>query len=561
MKLNKTIKKFLAVTLSLAMVLTSMVISDVTAKAEGEFEITDIRWDLIDGVKVFDVDFTSAYGNKDTDPYLYCIYLDQMDSDHSAINYSLEWNWKDNLREDWLNTNGGMHNNFKFDKVFTTAADFAVNNKESKYLSEGTHTVYIAAYSTLDDAKSDQNAVGTASKEFEVPAEVETTTEAPITTAADADTVVPVEITSAVKDANNGITVSWTQPAGMEEYTQEYYLGTTDEVVEDENHWAKNGTANWVWGQAKGRTAIDNVVATKDDSLNVNNGGNYVIRVVYKDAEGKVVARGTTDPISFDKYSNTDMNLFQERNVDLTVFLKWTKVTGAATYALYDAEGTEVKSNINTDWVDVVLPAYDTDYTYTVKAFDSEGNEIEVTNNTTVARVASEDATTTPAVTDPAETTTPEVTDPTETTTPVVTDPTETTPEAPETTDETTTEAPTSEVTTTPEASSETRTQAPTTTKKPAKKVLKKTKIIKATRKSVKAKKIKLTFKRVKNANKYKVEVSTSKKFKKVLVRKTVKKVSVTIAGKALKNKKKLFVRVRAVGATKWAVKQVKIKK
>ena len=561
MKLNKTIKKLLAVTLSLAMVLTSMVISDVTAKAEGEFEITDIRWNLIDGVKVFDVDFTSAYGNKDTDPYLYCIYLDQMDSDHSAINYSLEWNWKDNLREDWLNTNGGMHNNFKFDKVFTTAADFAVNNKESKYLSEGTHTVYIVAYSTLDDAKSDQNAVGTASKEFEVPAEVETTTEAPITTAADADTVVPVEITSAVKDANNGITVSWTQPAGMEEYTQEYYLGTTDEVVEDENHWAKNGTANWVWGQAKGRTAIDNVVATKDDSLNVNNGGNYVIRVVYKDAEGKVVARGTTDPISFEKYSNTDMNLFQERNVELTVFLKWTKVTGAATYALYDAEGTEVKNNINTDWVDVVLPAYDTDYTYTVKAFDSEGNEIEVTNNTTVARVASEDATTTPAVTDPAETTTPEVTDPTETTTPVVTDPTETTTEAPETTDETTTEAPTSEVTTTPEASSEITTQTPTTTKKPAKKVLKKTKITKATRKSVKAKKIKLTFKRVKNANKYKVEVSTSKKFKKVLVRKTVKKVSVTIAGKALKNKKKLFVRVRAVGATKWAVKQVKIKK
>ena len=131
----------------------------------------------------------------------------------------------------------------------------------------------------------------------------------------------------------------------------------------------------------------------------------------------------------------------------------------------------------------------------------------------------------------------------------------ETTTVAPETsTDETTTVAP---ATTTPEAT----TQAPTTTKKPAKKVLKKTKITKATRKSVKAKKIKLTFKRVKNANKYKVEVSTSKKFKKVLVRKTVKKVSVTIAGKALKNKKKLFVRVRAVGATKWAVKQVKIKK
>ena len=162
-----------------------------------------------------------------------------------------------------------------------------------------------------------------------------------------------------------------------------------------------------------------------------------------------------------------------------------------------------------------------------------------------------------------------------ETTTPVVTDPTETSTEAPETsteapetsTDETTTVAPetsTDETTTVAPATTtpEVSTQAPTTTKKPGKKVvLKKTKITKATRKSVKAKKIKLTFKRVKNANKYKVEVSTSKKFKKVLVRKTVKKVSVTIKGKALKNKKKLFVRVRAIGAKKWAVKKVKIKK
>ena len=173
--------------------------------------------------------------------------------------------------------------------------------------------------------------------------------------------------------------------------------------------------------------------------------------------------------------------------------------------------------------------------------------------------------------TDDSGETTPEVTDP-ETTTEApetTTEAPETTTEAPETTtvapetttvapetstDETTTVAP---ATTTPEAT----TQAPTTTKKPAKKVLKKTKITKATRKSVKAKKIKLTFKRVKNANKYKVEVSTSKKFKKALVRKTVKKVSVTITGKALKNKKKLYVRVRAVGAKKWAVKQVKIKK
>ena len=172
---------------------------------------------------------------------------------------------------------------------------------------------------------------------------------------------------------------------------------------------------------------------------------------------------------------------------------------------------------------------------------DAEGNVVDITKPET------------PETTTEAPTTTEESTEAPTTTEESTEAPTTTV--APETsTDETTTVAP---ATTTPEAT----TQAPTTTKKPAKKVLKKTKITKATRKSVKAKKIKLTFKRVKNANKYKVEVSTSKKFKKALVRKTVKKVSVTITGKALKNKKKLYVRVRAVGAKKWAVKQVKIKK
>lgn len=55
---------------------------------------------------------------------------------------------------------------------------------------------------------------------------------------------------------------------------------------------------------------------------------------------------------------------------------------------------------------------------------------------------------------------------------------------------------------------------------------------------------------------------STTKKFKKVLVRKTVKKIKVTIQSKKLRNKKKLYVRVIAVGAKKWSKpKKVKIKK
>ena len=59
------------------------------------------------------------------------------------------------------------------------------------------------------------------------------------------------------------------------------------------------------------------------------------------------------------------------------------------------------------------------------------------------------------------------------------------------------------------------------------------------------------------------------KKFKKVVLKKTVKKTSFTLKSKKLKNKKKLYVRARAlkkVGkktyTSKWSkVKKVKIKK
>ena len=92
--------------------------------------------------------------------------------------------------------------------------------------------------------------------------------------------------------------------------------------------------------------------------------------------------------------------------------------------------------------------------------------------------------------------------------------------------------------------------------------VLGATKIKKATKKNIKFNKIKITFKKVKGAQKYIVEISQTKKFKKVIVRKKVKKVSVTIKRKILRNKKKLYVRIKAVGAQKWsAPKKVKIKK
>ena len=113
---------------------------------------------------------------------------------------------------------------------------------------------------------------------------------------------------------------------------------------------------------------------------------------------------------------------------------------------------------------------------------------------------------------------------------------------------------------TTPKVTTAKPTVKPTTAKPTTKKVsLKQTKITKKVTKKLSSKKVKLTFKKVKGAKKYTVQVSTSKKFKKVLYKKTVKKTKVTLSSKKFKGKKKLYVRVKAVGAKKWS-KAVKIK-
>lgn len=72
-----------------------------------------------------------------------------------------------------------------------------------------------------------------------------------------------------------------------------------------------------------------------------------------------------------------------------------------------------------------------------------------------------------------------------------------------------------------------------------------KTKVKSATKKKS-AKSVKISLKKVKGAKKYQVQIAASKKFKKVLAKKTVKKVKFTVKNKKLKNKKKLYVRARA---------------
>lgn len=90
---------------------------------------------------------------------------------------------------------------------------------------------------------------------------------------------------------------------------------------------------------------------------------------------------------------------------------------------------------------------------------------------------------------------------------------------------------------------------------------LNKVKIISFTKKNLKSKKAKLSFKKVKGAKKYKIQISTNKKFKKILYKKTVKKTKLTISTKKIKNRKKVYIRVKAIGAKKWsAIKKLKIK-
>ena len=138
--------------------------------------------------------------------------------------------------------------------------------------------------------------------------------------------------------------------------------------------------------------------------------------------------------------------------------------------------------------------------------------------------------------------------------------------------DATSADATSADETTTPKVTTVKPTTAKPTTAKPTvkptvkpttkKASLKSTKVTKKVSKKLSSKKVKLTFKKVKGAKKYTVQVSTSKKFKKVLYKKTVKKTKVTLSSKKLKNKKKLYVRVKAVGAKKWSkVVKIKVKK
>lgn len=94
-----------------------------------------------------------------------------------------------------------------------------------------------------------------------------------------------------------------------------------------------------------------------------------------------------------------------------------------------------------------------------------------------------------------------------------------------------------------------------------------KVKIKKATKKK-NSSKVYLKLKKVKGAKKYQIQISKTRKFKKILVKRSVKKIKIKIKNKKIRNKKRLYVRVRAIKMVdnkmrkgKWSVKKVRIKK
>ena len=87
--------------------------------------------------------------------------------------------------------------------------------------------------------------------------------------------------------------------------------------------------------------------------------------------------------------------------------------------------------------------------------------------------------------------------------------------------------------------------------KKAAQKLMKQAKITKLTAKSKAKKKITVSWKKVKKAKGYEVQISAKKNFKKPIFKKFTAKTKLNIKNKKIKSKKTYYVRVRAYATYK----------
>ena len=197
-------------------------------------------------------------------------------------------------------------------------------------------------------------------------------------------------VVTATLNKNYTIDASWTNPEGTAK--TRYYINQ-----EDEDHYARNSAAGWTWSvnnPTEIRTALDGVdAAHNDSSINVKNGGTFTIIVVAYNADDEVIGRGTSNEVVSEGLINKDMKAFVERydNDGMFAFIKWSTVSKATKYVVYDEDGKNVAESTG-DWAQVKLPGMNKDYTYTVKAYDTDGNEIsDITNNEVTARIDGEE--------------------------------------------------------------------------------------------------------------------------------------------------------------------------
>ena len=204
---------------------------------------------------------------------------------------------------------------------------------------------------------------------------------------ADSATPVGVEVTASV--VNNMINASWSQP-DVEFASLAYFINYADDNIKlDSANWAKAANG-WCWtavNPTEKRTEISSVTKSNDNSIKVLEGGTFVITVQYLDAEGNVVATGTSNAVTTEKLTNTDLNLKVERYETGKAYLGWSIIGGAEKYEVYNADTNELMKTANngTDkWTDVAIKQGVT-YNLVVKAIDENGEEIAITNNTTTA--------------------------------------------------------------------------------------------------------------------------------------------------------------------------------
>ena len=205
----------------------------------------------------------------------------------------------------------------------------------------------------------------------------------------DADSATPVGVGVTASVVNNMINASWSQP-DVEFASLAFFINYADDNIKlDSAHWAKAANG-WCWtavNPTEKRTEISSVTKSNDNSIKVLEGGTFVITVQYLDAEGNVVATGTSNAVTTEKLTNTDLNLKVERYETGKAYLGWSIIGGAEKYEVYNADTNELMKTANngTDkWTDVAIKQGVT-YNLVVKAIDENGEEIAITNNTTTA--------------------------------------------------------------------------------------------------------------------------------------------------------------------------------